>query len=128
MFTRVVHRQFSSSAACASERVSKRSGLLKTLNVSDIPWPYPGCAPLVGSIGHVRPFEEACALASAHGFDAVNLDMDYLRANGPRAVKECLEKYGLEPGCYRFPVQLTDEVARVFTPITHARAKQNLAS
>jgi uncharacterized protein YecE (DUF72 family) len=58
----------------------------------------------------VLPFVEACALASRHGFDAVNLDMGFLKSNGPKAVRDVLEEHGLKPGGFRFPVKLTDEV------------------
>jgi len=81
---------------------------LKTLNTSDFPWAV-SHAPLVGSIGHVRPFIESCYLAEQHGFDAVNLDVDFLKQFGPEAVKDVLKSHNLRPGAYRFPVRLTDE-------------------
>jgi sugar phosphate isomerase/epimerase len=64
-----------------------------------------------GSIGLVLPFPEACSMAAKHGFDAVNLDMPFLAAHGPAAVREELEKHGLKPGAFRFCVKLTDEVS-----------------
>ena len=35
------------------------------------------------------------------GFQAINLDVGFLNANGPQAVKECLDAHNLLPGCYR---------------------------
>mmetsp|Transcript_22371 Transcript_22371/g.68884 ORF Transcript_22371/g.68884 Transcript_22371/m.68884 type:complete len:881 (+) Transcript_22371:41-2683(+) len=78
-----------------------------TLNTSDFPW---ACAePMVGSMGHVLPFERSCELARRFKFDAVNLDMTFLEARGPDAVREALGS-DLEPGAFRLPVPISDEV------------------
>ena len=37
--------------------------------------------------------------------------MEYLKTNGPEAVKALLEEHSLEPGAYRFPVKLSDEAS-----------------
>ena len=48
-------------------------------------------------------------LAEEHGFDAVNLDVDYALAHGPDKVLELMDKHGLQPAAFRFPIKLTDE-------------------
>ena len=48
-------------------------------------------------------------LAQEYGFDAVNLDVDYVVAHGPEKVKDLLKVHGLQPAAFRFPIKLTDE-------------------
>ncbi len=73
---------------------------LRTLNVTDAPAHTEG--PHCGSLGHVLPFPESCALAEQFGFDAVNADRDFLRFKGSEATKSLLETHHLEPGAVAF--------------------------
>ena len=53
----------------------------------------------------------ACRLAMEHGFDAVNLDCEFLASEGSQAVQETLEAHRLQAAAFRFPVRLTDETS-----------------
>lgn len=81
--------------------------MLKTLNLTDSTWTVP--YPHIGSIGHVVDFPTACRLASEHGYDAVNLDVDFCMKEGPSVVRKLLTDNGVRPGAFRFPVRITDE-------------------
>ena len=81
--------------------------MLKTLNVSDSDWTVP--YPHVGTIGKHVAFEPSLELAQRYGFDAVNLDVDYLQQHGADRVRQLLHEHGLRPGGFRFPVKITDE-------------------
>ena len=48
-------------------------------------------------------------LAQEHGFDAVNLDVEYALTHGPEKVVDLMARHGLQPAAFRFPVKLTDE-------------------
>jgi sugar phosphate isomerase/epimerase len=73
---------------------------LRTLNVTDAPahTDEPHC----GSIGHVLPFPESCRLAEKFGFDAVNGDRAFLKANGPEKVSALLAQHNLKPAAFAF--------------------------
>ena len=73
---------------------------LRTLNVTDAPAHTDG--PHCGSLGHVLPFRESCALAEQFGFDAVNADRDFLQSYGPETTSALLESHHLEPGAVAF--------------------------
>lgn len=73
---------------------------LRTLNVTDAPAHTKG--PHCGSLGHVLPFPESCALAEQFGFDAVNADRDFLRSHGSEATRSLLETHHLETGAIAF--------------------------
>ena len=70
------------------------------MNVTDAPAHTDG--PHCGSLGHVLPFPESCALAEQFGFDAVNADRDFLRSHGSEAMRSLLELHHLEPGVTAF--------------------------
>ncbi len=78
----------------------KKRRWLRTLNVTDAPAHTEG--PHCGSIGHVLPFPESCALAEKFGFDAVNADRDFLKCHGPESVRQLLKTHRLEPGVFAF--------------------------
>lgn len=61
----------------------------KTLNTSDS-----NCQQLT--------FPESCGFAKAHGFDAVNLDLDCLREHGAEKIARMLKQHGLAPGVFAF--------------------------
>ena len=69
-----------------------------------LPMHRPTDGPHCGSLGHVLPFPESCALAKQFGFDAVNADRDFLRSHGPEATRSLLETHHLEPGAVAFSV------------------------
>ena len=48
-------------------------------------------------------------LAQEHGFDAVNLDVEYALTHGPEKVVDLMARHGLQPAAFRFPVKLTDK-------------------
>ena len=73
---------------------------LRTLNVTDAPAHTDG--PHCGSLGHVLPFPESCALAEQFGFDAVNADRGFLRSHGPEATRSLLETHHLASGAVAF--------------------------
>lgn len=73
---------------------------LRTLNVTDAPAHTEG--PHCGSLGHVLPFPESCALAEQFGFDAVNADRDFLGSYGSKATGSLLKSHHLEPGAVAF--------------------------
>lgn len=81
---------------------TRRRRWLRTLNVTDAPAHTEG--PHCGSIGHVLPFPEACALAETFGFDAVNADRDFLRRQTPRVSRDLLERHHLAPAAFAFSV------------------------
>merc|ERR1719347_1559597 len=90
-----------------SMEMKRNDKMLKTLNLTDSTWTVP--YPHIGSIGHVVDFPRACRLAAEHGYDAVNLDVDYCLKEGPQAVKNVMREAGVQPGAFRFPVRITDE-------------------
>lgn len=73
---------------------------LRTLNVTDAPAHTEG--PHCGSIGHILPFSESCALAEKFGFDAINADREFLKRHGPESVMRLLKTHCLEPGAVAF--------------------------
>ncbi len=56
----------------------------------------------LGALGHRAPFDEACALARAHGFLGIDLDLGDLkrraRATSASAAREWFLSHGLKPG------------------------------
>lgn len=62
-----------------------------------------------GAAGVDLPFPEAAALAGDVGFDAIQVDLGYLEANGPDAYREVLSEHGLRNGSAGLPVDLTGD-------------------
>ncbi|ELZ29311.1 xylose isomerase domain-containing protein [Halosimplex carlsbadense 2-9-1] len=59
------------------------------------------------AIGVDRPFPEAAALAAEHGFDAVQVDLGYLREVGPDDYRAVRDDHGLRSGSATLPVDVT---------------------
>jgi len=53
------------------------------------------------------PFPEAAALAAETGFDAIQVDLGYLRENDPDDYRAVLDDHDLRPGSANLPVDVT---------------------
>ncbi|WP_225335522.1 sugar phosphate isomerase/epimerase family protein [Halomicrobium urmianum] len=60
-----------------------------------------------GDIGIDRPFPEAAELAADAGFDAIQVDLDYLTEHGPDEYRAVLDEHGLRTGSAGLPVAVT---------------------
>lgn len=58
------------------------------------------------AIGIDREFEDAAALGSAAGYDAIQVDFDYLDEHGPDAYRDVLDEHDLRTGSLSLPVPL----------------------
>jgi sugar phosphate isomerase/epimerase len=56
-----------------------------------------------------RPFPEAAALAAETGFDAVQVDLGYLREHGADDYRAVLDEHGLRTGSANLPVDATGD-------------------
>jgi len=57
-----------------------------------------------GAIGVGVPFPQAARLAAAHGFQGIQLDLDFVVKEGPQKARDLLEQLGLRPGSFGLPV------------------------
>ncbi|WP_436908483.1 sugar phosphate isomerase/epimerase family protein [Halosimplex marinum] len=62
-----------------------------------------------GAAGVDLPFPEAAALAAETGFDAVQVDLGYLREHGPDDYRAVLDEHGLRTGSANLPVDATGD-------------------
>jgi sugar phosphate isomerase/epimerase len=61
------------------------------------------------AVGVDRPFPEAAALAAETGFDAVQVDLEYLREHGPENYRAVLDDHDLRTGSAALPVDATGD-------------------
>ncbi|QLH80770.1 sugar phosphate isomerase/epimerase family protein [Halosimplex pelagicum] len=61
------------------------------------------------AVGVDRPFPEAAALAAETGFDAVQVDLGYLREHGPENYRAVLDDHDLRAGSAALPVDATGD-------------------
>lgn len=64
-----------------------------------------------GALGIELSFPDAAALAADTGFDAVQVDYEYLESQGPDAHREVLDEHDLDVGSAGLPVDLTGDRA-----------------
>jgi sugar phosphate isomerase/epimerase len=88
----------------------------------------------LGAIGHSAPFESACALARAHGFQGIDLDAGFLlgkaRASSLDAVKEWFAATGLRPGGFGLSAKFreSDSAAAFEESLTAVAEEARLAA
>jgi len=58
------------------------------------------------SIGVDRPFPDAAGLAARHGFDGIQVDLEYLREHGPADYRAVLAEHDLRSGALALPFEI----------------------
>ncbi|QPV64850.1 TIM barrel protein [Halosimplex litoreum] len=66
---------------------------------------YTSFGPDAAGVGSAVP--EAAALVAEHGFDAIQVDIGYLREHGPDDYRAVLDEHGLRAGSANLPVDVT---------------------
>lgn len=84
---------------------------LKTLNVTDAKWHTED--PHCGSIGHVLSFPESCELANKLGFNAVNLDLSFIRRRGSKSVLTLLSQHNLLASAFACSARINTKFSEI---------------
>jgi len=64
-----------------------------------------------GALGIELSFPDAAALAADVGFDGIQVDLEYLSAEGPAACRDVLDRHDLRAGSTGLPVDVTGDRA-----------------